>query len=388
MQEKLKVIEAMDVYLPDVDGVIQCMHNYCLNVCDKTELLAIVPKNKKGYVDREKYQIARCKSFYFPIVGDYYGVPSLDKKFKKKVLETDCDIIHVHSPFGMASFALKIAKKKNVPIVATFHSNMRTIFRSFCPPFIAEMVVRHLGRKYNKFDEVFVCSPVVEQQLRSFGYTGKVSYLPFGTELPRCRTVEENRLKANEEFGIGENELVFIYVGRVMKLKRIDFILDSLKIVKDRGVKFKFFIVGKGAEMKKLKKRTNRLGLSDCVTFLGFIKRELFPLICARGDLLLFPSLYDNFGLVKVESAAFSTAGLFIKDSCAGFGVTDGVNGFLSEDNVEDFADKIIEASSNRQKLKEIGKNASRDLYINWKDCSDALLDRLSQIVKEKKDNQ
>ena len=35
---KLRVIEAMDVYLPDVDGVINCMHNYCLNLKDKTDL--------------------------------------------------------------------------------------------------------------------------------------------------------------------------------------------------------------------------------------------------------------------------------------------------------------------------------------------------------------
>ena len=84
MQEKLNVIEAMDAYLPDVDGVINCMHNYCLNINDKCELTAMVPKNRKGYVDSQPYKIVRCKSIRFPVVNDFYGFPGLDKNFKRQ----------------------------------------------------------------------------------------------------------------------------------------------------------------------------------------------------------------------------------------------------------------------------------------------------------------
>lgn len=376
----------MDVYLPDVDGVINCMHNYCLNLNDIADVTALVPKNKKGYKDNFPYKIHRCKSIHIPILNQYYGLPKLDRKTKKFVKENDFDIIHVHSPFGMSKYALKIAKKKNIPIVATFHSNMRPIFQDVVKSkFIAERMVQSLGRRYNKFDEVFVCSPLVAEQARSFGYTGKITYLPFGTDFTRCENVEELALKAEENFKIKPKELIFVYVGRVTKLKRIDFILRSLKMVKDRGVAFKFYIVGKGFEMDELKKLATSLGLDDEVVFTGFLARELFPQILARADLLLFPSTYDNFGLVKVESAAYEIPGVFIKDSCAGYDVKDGVNGFLSEDSEEKFADKVCEAVGDYDHLKEIGKNASRDLYISWKDCTDILHNRLREIVEEKK---
>lgn len=386
MENKLKVIQAMDVYLPDVDGVINCMHNYCLNLYDKSELTVMVPKNKKGYVDKQPYKITRCKSIHVPILNDYYGFPKLDKKFKKEIMKKDYDIIHVHSPFNMARFALKVARKKKIPIVATFHSNMRPIFRSVVKiPFIAEMMVKRLGRLYNKFDEVFVCSPLVEEQARSFGYTGKITYLPFGTDFNICETAEENAKSANEIFGIRPDELVFIYVGRVMPLKRIDFILDSLKIVKDKGVKFKFYVVGKGAELENLKKYSKKLGFTEQeVIFTGFLPREQFPLIFSRSNLLLFPSLYDNFGLVKVEGASYKTPGVYIENSCAGYGVKDGVDGYLAKDTKEDFADKIISAVSDREVLKNVGENAQKNLYLHWKDCTDKLLERLSEIVKEK----
>lgn len=386
-KEEIKILEGMDVYLPDVDGVINCMHNYCLNLYNKTKLTVMVPKNRKDYKDNQPYKIVRCKSIHIPILNDYYGFPKLDRKFKKKIMSEDYDIIHIHSPFNMSRFALSVAKKKKVPVVATFHSNMRPIFRSVVKiKWIAELMVKRLGRLYNKFDEVFVCSPLVEEQLRSFGYKGKVSYLPFGTDFKKCEDVEKLRAEANKALQLKDDENVFIYVGRVMKLKRIDFILDSLKILKENGKKFKFYIVGKGAELENLKKYAKQLGFTgDEVIFTGFIDRDLFPRLLARADLLLFPSLYDNFGLVKVESAAYSTPGVFIKDSCAGYGVEDGVNGFISDDNIEDFAKKIEFAISDRNKLKNIGEKALSDLYISWADCSEELVKRLKEIIKEKK---
>ncbi len=390
MENKLKLLEGMDVYLPDVDGVINCMHNCCLHLNKSTDLTVMVPKNRKGYVDNQPYKIIRCKSMHIPILNDYYGFPKLDKKFKNEILSKDYDIIHVHSPFNMSKFALYVAKKKNIPVVATFHSNMRLIFQSVVKiKWIAELMVKRLGRLYNKFDEVFVCSPIVEEQLRSFGYRGKVTHLPFGTDFKICENVDELRHQANEKFNLQEDENIFIYVGRVMKLKRIDFILDSLKLLKDKGKKFKFFVVGKGAELEKLKKYATKLGFNDEVVFTGFLPREDFPLMLARADLLLFPSIYDNFGLVKVESAAYSTPGVFIENTCAGFDVTDGVNGFVAKNTKESFAEKIEQAILDREKLKEIGKNAKRDLYISWEECANQLQARLAEIVKERrKDNE
>lgn len=387
MSDKLKLLEAMDVYLPDVDGVVNCMHNYCLNLKDKTDLTVLVPKNRKDYVDNQPYEINRCKSLHIPILNDYYGFPAGDKKINALMNDREFDVIHVHSPFNMAKYALKLAAKKKVPAVATFHSNMYAIFRDVVKiPFIAKLMNDSLGRRYNKFDEVFVCSPLVEKQLRFTGYKGKVSYLPFGTDFKKCDRVEENRTQAEEIFGIEKNELVFIYVGRVMKLKRIDFILKSLKTVKARGQSFRFYIVGKGAELNKLKKLSAKLGFNEKeVIFTGFLPREQFPLLFSRADLLLFPSLYDNFGLVKVEGAAFETPGVFIKDSCAGYGITDGKDGYLSENDETAFADKIMQATADREALRKAGKTAAETQYVSWATCADAFLKRVTEIAEEKK---
>ena len=47
--DRLKILDGMDSYLPHVDGVINCMHNYCLNGCEKADITAAAPAYK-GYV--------------------------------------------------------------------------------------------------------------------------------------------------------------------------------------------------------------------------------------------------------------------------------------------------------------------------------------------------
>lgn len=382
-KDKLKVFMAMDEYLPDVDGVVNCMHNYCMHSLDRAKVTAIVPKNKKDYVDKEPYEIIRCASIKVPVLKAYYGFPDTDAKFQKIVNEKDFDIIHLHSPFNMGKYCLKLARKKGKPIVATFHTNFRPIFEQLIKvESVVEAVVKSIGNFYNKLDEIFVCSPVVEEQARSFGYKGKVTYLPFGTEYEKADNVEELKARFNAAHNTSPDDIVFLYVGRLMELKRIDYILDSLKILKDKGIKFKFYIVGKGMVEESLKKHAKSLGLEEETVFTGFVTREELSECYARADLFLFPSLYDNFGLVKVEAAAFSTAGVFIKDSATAYGVTDDVDGFLSEDSREAFADKIIYALQDREKLEKVGKQAAENLYCSWQQATDKVMDRLEEIAR------
>ncbi len=382
-KRKLNVLVGIDVYLPDTDGVINCMKNYIINSLGDVNITAIAPKNKKSHVDNLPYTIHRCKSMFVPFLNQYYGLPASDRKFAKKVRATKYDIVHIHSPFNMCKFATKIAMEQNIPIVGTFHSNFRMILQDVLSnKTLAESIVKSIGKAYSKMDEVFVCSEGVAEQIRSYGYKGKISYLPFGTELEKVDDVAPLKEEANKVFGLSPDEFLAIYVGRVVPLKRIDFILKALQIVKKKGKKFKFYIVGKGMDLKRLKRLSTRLGLDDRVKFLGFVPREQFPLINARADILLFPSIYDNFGLVKVEAAAYKTAGLFIKGTNAGDGITDGENGFLSDDNIEAFAEKIIYCIDHKDEMGRIGQNAQDTLYLHWRDATKEVVKKYYEIVE------
>ena len=56
--------------------------------------------------------------------------------------------------------------------------------------------------------------------------------------------------------------------------------------------------------------------MQDLVLIYGKVTaRSLLPLIYARADLLLFPSLMDTSSLVSIEAVVNETLGLFIDGS-------------------------------------------------------------------------
>jgi glycosyltransferase involved in cell wall biosynthesis len=128
--------------------------------------------------------------------------------------------------------------------------------------------------------------------------------------------------------------------------------------------------VGRGADLEEIKEYVEDLGLTEDVIFTGSISdRELLKCWYCRSDLFLFPSVYDTNGLVVREAAACSVPSVLVKGSCAAEGVTDGVNGYLIEENAASMAEKLISLYPCGDAVKQVGEGAARDLYLSWHDA-------------------
>ena len=108
--------------------------------------------------------------------------------------------------------------------------------------------------------------------------------------------------------------------------------------------------------------------------------REELAKYYARADLFLFPSLYDASSIVQIESATQKTPGVFLKGSATSATVTDNVNGFISENTIGAYSDKIIEVMNNDKLLNKVKENAFIDLYVTW----DKKVDEVYRIYLEK----
>ena len=112
----------------------------------------------------------------------------------------------------------------------------------------------------------------------------------------------------------------------------------------------------------------DRLGLSENVVFHGRITdHKKLDAVYAANDLFLFPSVFDNDPLVVCEAGNMGTPSLVLKNTGASERITDGVNGFLSENDVNAYADKIISLSADKARLTEVGENA-KNLFSEWKE--------------------
>ena len=84
-----------------------------------------------------------------------------------------------------------------------------------------------------------------------------------------------------------------------------------------------------------------------------------------------------------MEAAACRTPSVLIKNSCASEIVTDGRNGFISEENADAFSAAILNAIGDRSALAQIGERAADEVYLSWDDSVTNAYKRYEEIYDE-----
>lgn len=386
--DKKTIVYFCDTFYPIIDGVIKVMDNYASRLCEKYNMVVVVPKHKKIVVKKD-YLVIGVNSLYFKFLNYDLAFPNLDCFVNKALKKLNIDLIHSHSPFAMGSFAAKIAKKKKIPLVMTMHSQFKPDFEKHTKSkVLTNFMLRNICRVFGKSNEIWTMHEKSKQALQSYGYKKEnFHFVPNATDYRAPENLEELRNLANQKYNLGKDELVFLFVGRMVEPKNIYFLADALNLVKQAGVKFKMFYVGDGPDKKNLTKRIQANNLTEDVIQTGKIAdRNELATIYARSDLFLFASTYDTSSLVQIEAATYKTPSLLIKDTSTAFTVTDDVNAYLTELEVETFANKIIEIVSDLDKLHTIGQNAYRDLYVHWDDVAIKVSQRYEYLIEKNKE--
>ena len=168
----------------------------------------------------------------------------------------------------------------------------------------------------------------------------------------------------------------------MMWYKGIRIILDALKMLRENGQEFRMVFVGGGNDKDEIIAYCESLGLSDRVHFVAPIHdRNTIRAWYCRADLFLFPSTFDTNGLVVREAAACGLASVLVAGSCAAEDVSDGVNGFLIEENAASMAAMLEKLCVNIGRAHEVGENALRDIYMSWEDAVRRAYERYAVVI-------
>ena len=145
------------------------------------------------------------------------------------------------------------------------------------------------------------------------------------------------------------------FIGRLVDHKRVKDLITAIFILKKTYPKIKCKIVGEGPEKNKLIKLTNRLGVSENIEFLGFVKNHDAVIKTIKSShLLIHPGTVEGFGITLLESMACS-----IPYVCSDIDVfkevtENGKGGLIfKHKNPEDLANKIAELLSKKQGYKK-----------------------------------
>ena len=377
-----------DSYFPIIDGVGMTTHNYAFWLNKKYGKTVVIAPKVPGYKDMDDYKVFRFKSVILPGMNPYrVGLPLIDFSFKKSLKKNRFDLVHAHCPFISGQLAVRIAKKQNIPLVTTFHSKYREDFRKILNNEIfVEFFMKAILDFYKKADHVWVPSKATGQTLKDYGYTGKFSVVPNGTdmEIPDKPELMKCRKKGLEETGCNPDEFIMLFVGQHRWEKNVRLIIEAMKIVRSLGDEFKMIFVGEGYAAKDMKKMVGQLNLSENIFFKDLVSdRKKLKNIYACADLLLFPSVYDNSPLVMQEAAAFDVPSVVVAGSSASEGILDGINGFTIKNDTESLAQKIRELIRNSQAIRQAGEGARKSIYKPWESIVDDVYHRYAEIIND-----
>ena len=381
---KYNVCLINDSFPPLIDGVANAVTNYA-------EIIS--REHGRATVVTPYYPDTDDSAFGFPVVrypsvdmtrlvGYRAGIP-FSPETLKKLEEAKFDIIHCHCPVTSQILARALRERVALPLVLTYHTKFDIdIANAVRGKILQGEATKLLVENIAASDEVWTVSRGAGDNLRKLGYTGDYVVMPNGVDLPRGRVPDELIRQTVGGFDLPEGQPVFLFVGRMMWYKGIRIILDALKTLTEQGVDYRMVFVGAGGDRDEIMDYTKSLGLGDRVLFAAPVHdRSLIRAWYCRADLFLFPSTFDTNGLVVREAAACALPSVLVRGSCAAEDVTDGVNGFLIEENAASIAALLGTLLQNKEDLKRVGENAQRDLYMSWDDAVGRACARYGDVI-------
>lgn len=370
----------VDTFPPCVDGVGRVVLSYCQTLTEMGHTAYYVAPESPGF--NEDYGVPLVLSKSLPVKGELFraAIPMFDPKFRRQLAQIPFEVVHAHSPGLAAMEASRIAKKRDIPLVATFHSKYYDdVVLKTGSEVIARGAVKLLVNYYDKCDGVWTVNNATADVLRGYGYRGKILVMENGTDQeqldPQAEATMHERLHLPEKCGPK-----LLFVGQHNYKKNLHGVLGACAMLREQGQPFQLILVGDGPDYDAIVHEAFSLGIADACHFMGFMsnRAELMALY-HMADLFVFPSLYDNAPMVLREAAVMGTPGLLVKGSCAAEGVTDGVNGYISSDeSAKSIAETIARALPT---VGLVGAEAQKTIPVSWRSIMEHVLEEYNRLI-------
>lgn len=292
----MKIVIATDAWLPQVNGVVTTIGK----TCDELRKLG----HEVKVVSPEGFRTIPCPSY--PEIR----LALLPGRRIKRVIEAfDPDCIHIatEGPIGWAT--RRFCKRNNLPFTTAYHTQFPEYVRARVPIPI-KWTSRLLRRFHGRAVRTLVPTRSIKRMLDARGFKNVVIW---------SRGVDTEVFSPDNPINYDYPGPIYIYMGRISVEKNIEAFLD----LELPGTKV---MIGDGPDRERLE-----TAYPDA-KFLGYKFGKELASALAGGDVFVFPSKTDTFGLVMLEAMACGLPVAALPVTGPIDVVSAGINGVLNHD--------------------------------------------------------
>lgn len=207
-------------------------------------------------------------------------------------------LIHCHTPMGgmMARMAGRKARKCGMRIIYTAHG-----FHFFKGASLLNWLIYYpVERFLSVFTDVQITINLEDYQRAQRFRAKQVVFIPgVGIDTGKLKDqVVDNYEEYRKSLGVSKDDICILSVGELVKNKNHKKVLEALKYLSDKPVKY--LLCGQGSEEETLKNQVKALGLEEQVSFLGY--RKDVAEIYEAADIFVFPSYREGLSVALMEA--------------------------------------------------------------------------------------
>jgi glycosyltransferase involved in cell wall biosynthesis len=312
-----------ETFLPATDGVVTRLR-YTLEELASMgdDLLIIAPRYPDGgpdsYAGAPVYRVPGVPFPPYPRIklsSAHPGVGRALRRFRP-------DLVHAVNPFILGPGGIFYARRLNVPLVASYHTNVAAYARYYNLNFLSS-AARWWTRQLHDRAEVNLCTSEATLDYLLAEGIKRVRLWPQGVDARRFHPDKASQRWRERLCGGRSAEKLLLYVGRLAPEKDI----ESLKLILREIPEARLVIVGDGPARRNLERE-----FADTrAVFTGLLQGEDLAAAYASADAFLFPSTTDTLGLAMLEALASGLPIVAARSGASREVVCEGENGLLYE---------------------------------------------------------
>lgn len=288
-------------------------------------------------------------------------------------------VVHISSPDFAAMGAVKWARQRGLPVLASVHTRFDTYPQYYGLGFMERPLKALIRSVYTRCDALVTPSESMAEVLREEGMNEDIGIWSRGVD----RTVFSPDRRSppwRRSLGIADDEVAVGFLGRLVMEKGLDVFGTCVAELARRGVPHRVLVVGEGPARDAFAK------VVPGAVFAGFQSGADLGRAVASMDVLLNPSVTETFGNVTLEAMASGVPVVAARATGSTSLVVDGETGRLvTPGDAAAFADAVaayVTDDSLRQAHGKAGEARSRG--YSWDAINGAMAEVYLRLVNRR----